>query len=133
MIHAVEKLLNIAFQYKARPRSVRADFSHHSFERFYSFVIAESYPAGKRGGNKSFFKNRVDDGKDGVVKDAVAHRRFVDVPLFRVPNIKAFVSAMLVGFIFQLTMKLKYILLETPLESPNIFFLPFIALKRVPR
>jgi len=67
-----------------------------------------------------------------MVQYAVADSCLVNMPLFRIANIKTGIQAMPVCFILELPVQLKDILLKMPLELHYIRLLPLVAFKSLP-
>ncbi len=132
VINARKKFLNITLQDKTRISVISANLFRYSLQNLHAFMCTESYPARKRSRDESRLKNRVHDRKNRVVQNPVPHRRFVNMTLFGVADIKAHVWAVFVGFILQISMKLKDISFEIPFKLKNIQLAPFIAPKCIP-
>lgn len=132
MVHAVEEFPYVALEHEARTRSVPARPTDHFFERGNAFMSPIPHTTRERRRNKRRLKNGIDYGKYGVMQNAIAHRRFVDMSLFWIANIETGIGAMSVRVIGQLAMQLKNILFETPLEFLNINFISLVGAKRVP-
>ena len=95
-------------------------------------MSAVTHSAGERSWDKGLFKNRVDDGEDRMVEDAVAHQGLVDMPLLRILDIEAFVRTMLVGSVFQFTVKPENILFKMPFKAKDVGLVPLITPKSIP-
>jgi hypothetical protein len=132
VIHAVKEFPDIALQNKTWRGAVSRNRAGFSFENIHAFVRAESDTAGKGSWNKCFLENRIQNRKYCVMQDAVADFGFVDVPLLRIMDVKAVITAVAVGLILQIPMELEKVLLDMPLEFGNIRLVFLVRLERFP-
>lgn len=132
MIHAVEKLLNVAFQNKARARAVPRDFSRGPLKRVDSFMGAVADSAGKRSRNERLLEDRVDDEEDRMMQYPVAHERFMNMPLLRIFNVEALVGAVSVVLGDQLAMKREEVGLKFPFEFLDVGLVSLVGFECVP-
>ena len=133
VINAVKKSFDITLQNETRSRVISRSASRHAFKCSDTAMRAISNTARKRGPDERLFKNRVNDGKYGVVEYAITHGRLVDMALFRVGYVKSRVRTVLVRFIFQLAMERENVFLQPPFEVRHVGLVSFVALERVPR
>ena len=133
VIDIIKKLLNIAFQYEAITCVVFRDSSHYSLQNRDAFVRAESDATRERCRDKRRLENRIEHRRYSMMEDSVSDCRLVDVPLLGITDVKTFVRAVFVCFVFQIPMQLKNILFQIPLEALNVRLVPFISLKGIPR
>ncbi len=133
MIDRVKKLFDITFKSPTDSHIVVALCSQHVRDLLNAFMRALADAARERVGDKAGLEHRVKCLKYRVMQDAVAHRCFVDVPQFRVGDIKSGVGAVLVGFISQITMQLKNMLFQILLKVHHIVFAALVLLELVPR
>ena len=64
MVNRTKKLPNIALKHKAGLSIIFAGFTQNAFKRFHSLMRAFALLTGKRIGDKSLFKNRIQNGED---------------------------------------------------------------------
>ena len=129
----VKKLLDVSLEHKTGPRPVSCDLASRSFQSGNAFVGAKADTARKRGRDKSFLENGIYYGKYGMMQNAVANFCLVNVPLFRIANIKTGIRSVLVCFISKIAVELKDVFLDVPLETDHVPLVSFIALKGIPR
>lgn len=132
MVHAVEKFPDITFKDKTRPRTIPGNRTGHPFQNGYALMRTEANPARKRGWDKSFFKNRAQNGKHSMVQNPVADGGFVNMPLLGITDIKAPIRPMAIYTIAQIPVKLEYIRFQMPLESGDVNFVPFARFEIFP-
>jgi hypothetical protein len=65
--------------------------------------------------------------------DPIADGGFVDMPQFRIVDIKIDILAVSISFMDQIAMKLENIIPETPFKKLDIGFAPLASLEIVPR
>lgn len=132
VINRIKEFLDIAFQNKTGVCSVLMNPPRHFLQNRNTPMRAVANPARKGSGNESFFENRIDNRKYGMMQNPIPNQSFMDVPLLRIMDVKADIWSVLIGFIAQFATKLKYILFEMPFESPHITFISFVAFESVP-
>ena len=133
MINSIKKLLNIAFERKTRPREISAFGADRSLYCDNPFVNAFVCAAGKRSGNESFIKNRIQDSENSMVQNPIADRCLMNMSHFWITDIKASISLMSVLLCRQIAMQLKNVLLELELKRLHILFVTLVRPKFVPR
>ncbi len=126
MINSIKKFLNIAFKRKTWPRKIFALGANHSFYRQNAPMDAFVDTTGKRGRDKSFIKDRIQNSKNSVMQNAVANRCFMNVPHFRVANIKSRISLMLILFCRQVAMQLENVLFKLKFKRLHILFVTLV-------
>ncbi len=72
-------------------------------------------------GYKYSVEERIKHSIDRVMKKSVTHKGFMDTPRLRIGNTECEVSSMVVRFIFQISMKLEYVICESILKLLHIF------------
>lgn len=94
MINKIKKLPHIAFKSIARNRIVSAFFPKHGLGGQYALVRAFADATGKRVGNKSLLKNRIQYPEHRMVQNTVSYCGFVNVANLRITNIEACIRSM---------------------------------------
>ncbi len=133
MVHAVEKLLHVALERKARVRSVSTDLSSHVLDGSNAAVGPESDATGERVRNERAFKDRTQNGIDGVVQDTVTHRGFMDVSSLGVIDKKSMIRTMPIRFVLEFAIELEDVLLQPPLKCADVSSFGLVAPKSLPR
>ena len=132
MVNRIKELLNITFQNETGTRSILMNPPCHFFQNRNAPMRAVADPARKRSGNKSFLKNRIDDGKYRMMQNSVPDQSFMYVSLFRIADVEAGIWPVLVGFVFQLATEPKDILFKVPLKLLHVMSVSLIAFENVP-
>lgn len=127
MVNAREKLADVAFQNPESAGIVTARLPGKITKPIQRFVRALAYPARIGVGNKNFFEERIKHPVDGVMDEAVADSRFVDVPGLRVGDVKSFVSAVTICPIDKFIFKFYNIIRQSEREFLDVSLpsLPF--------
>src|SRR6266481_524486 len=133
VINAVEEFPHIALEDETIARSVFCDSACFAFQNVHAFMRTEPDAAREGCRDEGLFKDGIQDGKNGVMKNSVAHIGFMDMTLLRIADIEAVIRAVAVRSVFEVAVKLKNILLEIPLEFRDIRLLAFVRLERFPR
>ena len=133
MVDGIKILPHIALENPARPRVVVAFRPQHLRKRMGAFVVAFANTAGERGRDKGRLKNRIEYSKNGMVQNAVPHRRLVDVTQFWITDIKAAVRPVSIGVAEEVTPQVENVLLKPKLKRNNIIFAAFATLELIPR
>ena len=89
--------------------------------------------AGKRIGDKCLFEDWIEHAENGMVKYAISDNGFVNMPLFRIVQVKRGVRSVFIPTIFQIFMKLEDVFFKLPFESLHIPLFLLIALEFIPR
>ena len=95
-------------------------------------MCAKADTAGKGRRDKRFFKNRIQYGEHGMVQNPVTDGSFMDMPLFRIADIKAAVRPVPVGPVPQIPIKLKDIGFQMPLKQAHISFISLTLFELLP-
>jgi hypothetical protein len=132
VVYVIKKFLNVAFQDETGSRAILRDSPGHILQDTNPFMCAETYSAGKRRRDKSFLKDRVYDGEDGVMQNAVADFGLVDMPLLRIADIEAGVGAVLVLLCEKIAMQSENIFFKPQLEGLDVMPAPLVAFKNIP-
>jgi len=132
MINGVKKLPYVALQHPALFRSIFALGSEHISYALDPFMCALAHAAGERGRDKGRFKNWIDYSKNGVVQDAVPHRRLVYPAALWVVHPKSVIRPVLVCFVAQVAAQLKNMLFDLLLKLGNIRLVPLVAFEYFP-
>jgi len=93
---------------------------------------AEPDPTRERCRDKSFFKDWIQYRKYCMMQNAVADFGFVNMALLRIGNVKAVITPVAIGFVFQIPMELEKVLFDMPLEFNDIRLVSLIGLERFP-
>ncbi len=133
VVHAVEEFPYVAFEREGSPWRTEIGIAQHLFRAIDAPMGSIADATGERGRDERFLKDWIDDRKHGVMQNPVAHRRFMDVPLLRIVDIEAFVRAVTVRPVFEVAVQLENVLLEVPLKTSHVKFVPLVLLERVPR
>ena len=133
MIDGIKKLFDIAFQHETRIRAVFHSLPRYLFQDVNSLVDAESDAARKRRRDECLFEDWVDNRENCVMQYAVANSSLMDVPLFRILNIKAGIGAMLVGSVFKIAVKIEDMLFKVAFKRQHVPLVSLAALESVPR
>jgi len=131
MIHAVKKLPDITLKHETWFCSVCADSMHYFLQSCNAFVRTVSDPARKRRRYKSFLKNRVANRKNGVMQNAVAHARLMNMPLLWIGDIETGIGAVLVSLGFQFAVKLEDIFFKPPFEPDYVQLVPLVTFEGI--
>src|SRR3989344_883727 len=132
MINGVKKLPYVALQHPALFRSIFALGPEHISYALDAFMRALAHAARERGRDKGRFKNRIDYSKNGVMQDAVPHRRLVYPAALRIVHPKSVIRPVLVCFVAQVAAQLKNMLFDLLLKLDNIRLVPLVAFEHLP-
>ena len=132
VVDAIKKLSHVALKRVAGARTVAADRAEHLRQPLYAFVAAFADAARKGVRYEARLKNRVEHFKDSVMQYSVTHYGFVYVPQLGIGDIKAGIRAVLVGFVSQIMMQLKNMLLQVLLKLHDIVLAPLVLLELIP-
>jgi hypothetical protein len=132
VINAIEEFSDVAFQDEAIAQSVPTHFPYHRLQTFNATMRSVPNTARERCRNERLLENRVQDGEDGVVQDAVADEGLVNVPLFRIVDVKAFVRPVPIRFVPKLPVQLKNVCLKIALEPHHVRLVPLPVLENGP-
>ena len=123
-----KELPDVAFEREAFSFGLK-NFARVYAKLLYTLMGSFLFSARIRIGYKGRFKNRVKETKNCVMDDPIADDGFVDMPQFRIADIKIDILAVSVSFMDQIAMKLDIGFAPlAPLESKNKFKLFFFAL-----
>lgn len=132
MVYVIKKLSDVAFEYPAGFGVVLADFVGEWAKSIQSIMGSFVVAAGKRIRNESSVKERIQYSVNGVMKQSVSDRCFVDVPWFGVVDSECLIATMLVGVIFKVLMKTDNIIHQSQLKLLDVSFLSFPSQKFFP-
>lgn len=132
VVHALEELLDIALQNEAGSGAVPTDLAHHSLQRVDAPVRAVADAAGEGGRDEGRLEDRVQDREDGVVEDAVPHRRLVDVPLLGVADVEPGVGTVAIRLALQLQTQREDVPFQVPFKAEHVAFVPLVGFEGVP-
>lgn len=132
MIYGIKKFAHITLESITMVCVITRNFAEHIFNSKYSIVRSFANSAGKRVANKSRLKNRVQNLKDSMMKNAITNNSFVYMSKFWIGNEKPFVWSMLVFFTSQISCKIKDILLQIEFKFLHIIFSIFTFFKFLP-
>ena len=104
MINGIKKLPDVALEDKACLCVVFARLTQHMSQNLHSFVISFADATGKRIVNIGRFKYWVQDFKHRVMKHPIPDSGLVNVTKLWIVNIKAGITAVLVGFVAKIPM-----------------------------
>lgn len=122
VIHTIKELFNITLQGIASTSIVLRLFSQHFFYCYHSFVSAFSPTTGKRVSNEDGFKHPNQCLVNSVMKYSVSNRGFMNMPTLRIGDKKVAIPTVTIGFILQISMKLKKMLFQVLFKINNIIF-----------
>jgi hypothetical protein len=91
VIYRIEEFSDIAFQYKTWRSVILAYLPRHAFKSRDAPMRAKSDAAGKRTRDECRLENGIDNGKYGVMQNAITHQGFMDMSLLRIMNVKAII------------------------------------------
>jgi len=137
VVNAIKEFPYIALQSVTRTSAIARNFPNHPLHPSHSFMRPPANPAGKRIGNKRWFKYSIQNLKNGMVHHPIAHRRFVNMPSLWIRNIKTIIRPMPICFVFERMVQFENMLFQFPIKTQNIrlvsFSLPefFPCLKQV--
>jgi hypothetical protein len=132
MIKRRKEFFNVALQYKT-PAMRLINLASKNAKPLDSFMRSLVDSGGIGIGNKGRLKNRIDVLKNYVMHDAVPYFSFVNMPDFRVADIKAGIFSVPILFINESSMKLEKIIFKTELKCLNIGFVSFPLFELIPR
>ena len=132
VVDRIKELFNIAFECVARVATISGYAPSHALHCCHSFVRSLPNPTRKRVSNKGRFKESIQRFKNCVMHNTISDCSFMNVPRFRVSNVKAMVGAMAVALVAQLLVQVKNILLQLPLKAQNIWLITFSPAKFFP-
>lgn len=133
VINGVKKLFNVAFQNITRASVISGHFSDYPFCCKDTLVIAFTNSTREGVRDKGGFKNWIENVVDSVVEDPISDGRFVNMSFLRIINIKIGIWSVLVFLREQISLKLKYILLQFFFKLQNVWLTAFTNLKLLPR
>lgn len=76
--------------------------------------------------NKHFIPDRLNNPVDGVMKEAISDRSFVDMATLRIVNKKGEVAAVLVDSILEVFVQRKNMIFKIDLEFGHVVFIAFL-------
>jgi len=120
MINAIKELLYITFQHIAGSGVILRYFPHHLIKCHNSPMRSVPNATGKRVWNERRLKDRVQNFKDCMMKNAISHSCFMNMPYLRITNVKSFIGSMPIRLTFQIPMELKEISLKIKFKSLHI-------------
>lgn len=132
MVHRIKKFLYVALQRITRLRIIPTNLACHLLKRKHPIVRPFADPARKRCGDKGRLKYRIQNAKNGVMDDSVAHCRFMYMSHLRVTNVKAAIRAVFVLFCTQAAMQRKDIFLQVPFKLQYIFSFTLVPAESLP-
>lgn len=117
---------------KAWMRVIFADSTNHAGNFLHALVCSFANSAGIRIVDESRLEYAVQNIEHGMMKHSIPHRSLVDSTKLWVMNPKSSVWPVLVGFIFQISIQIKNVLLKIQLKFSNIRLVPFVGLEYLP-
>ena len=105
MVDIREKLFDVAFQNPASAGVVAARLMRKQTKSIQSSMATFSKLTRKRIGDKSLSEKGIKSPIDGVMEKSVPDARLVDVPGFRVADVKGLIFAVFVSMIPQIFME----------------------------
>lgn len=94
VVNAIKKLSYIALECVGCTAVVFGNLSEHRIQNLYPFVSTFSDTAGKRTRYKSWLKDWIEYLKNCMVQHSISNRCFMNMPEFRVVNIKITIRSM---------------------------------------
>ncbi len=132
VVDALKEFLDVAFKNVARAVVVPARLAQHFLDRFYSSVRPSTQPARKRGRNKSWIENQIQNSEYGVMQNPIANRGLMNVARFRVANPKTSVGTVAISLPSQFSMELKNVFFQPTFKSHHVWPNPLVSLKNIP-
>ena len=105
MINIRKEFPDVAFQNPASSGVILADFPSERAKSINRSVRAFFKPARIRIGDKRFFKKRVKNPVNGVMKKAIADAGFMNISRFGIIDLERLITAVLVGMISEVAVK----------------------------
>ena len=120
VIDGREELFNVALEHEAGPRRVSTHTPEHLIQGIDRPVRPLTFATGERMSNERRLEDGIEHGEDGMVQDTILHGRFVDASLLGIADGEGAIRLMPVGSGDQLSVQLKEVLLQIPLEPLHI-------------
>lgn len=133
MINVCKELSDVAFQNPACAGVIFRNFAGESQETIKGFMRAFPFSARIRIMNEFLVEVRIQHAVDAVVEQPVSNGCFVDIARLGVVYLEGLIFAMLVYFIFQISMQGKYVVHQAEGELHDIFPFSFPAQEFLPR
>ena len=132
VVDSIKKFPDIALKHKTGASVISRYFPCHLYASEDSFVRALVYSTGKRFSNERWFIDSIQDIENSVMENSVSYSRLVYVSTLRVMNKEIAIPAVLIGFILQISLQFKYILLKVFLKTHDVLFTPLATFEFVP-
>lgn len=133
MVNVCKKLFYITFKCPHGLCVIFADSPIILPKLFYGFMRALTQSTRIRIRYKCSVKKWIQFSIYRAMKQAVANFCLMNIPWFRVGDVKSVIRAMPIGFLFKLVMQKKNIVHKSQLKLLDIFFLSFAFYKFLPR
>jgi len=132
VVNGFKEPFDVALKSEARFKIITAYLSYCFIQNIYPLVgpFVNATREGIR--DKRRLEYRIENGKNSMMKYAVPDSGLMNMPLFRVVNIKGHIVSVFISAAFQVPMELKNIFLELPFKQLNIPFLLLITFELVP-
>ncbi|MEI6528645.1 MAG: hypothetical protein WCO10_03180 [bacterium] len=120
VINGIKEFFHITFKRIAWHGVILTDPPEYFLYGFYSLMRTFVDSARKRTAYKTIFKQGIESVENSMVEDSISDCGFVDMPDFRVGDIKSFVRTVMIGSILEIMVKLDYVLFKFKLKFGHI-------------
>lgn len=126
MVYGIKKFGHIQFQDPQRACVIMGQSESQILHSSYRRVNTLCFSGRPRIKNKHFIPGRLNNPVDGVMKEAISDRSFVDMATLRIVNKKREVAAVLVDSILEVFVQCKNMIFKIDLEFSHVVFIAFL-------